>query len=81
MEKGNNLLEAYVDMILIHLNSKEPHFKGFLKELHEINCIVITNYKYDFNYIIELDDLEVPPSLFIASKIYNQFLKDIGAVL
>lgn len=81
MEKIYNLLEAYTDMILLHLNSKEPHFNGCVKELHGKTCIFITNYKHDFKYIIELDDLSVPPALMLALQIYNQFLKDMGVKL
>lgn len=77
MEKIYSLLEAYTDMILLHLNSKEPHFNGCLKELHGKNCIVITNYKHNFKYIIELDSLNMPPALMMALQIYKQFLKDM----
>ena len=81
MEKIYNLLEAYVDMVLLHLTSKEPHFNGFIKELNGINCIVITNYKHNFKYIVELDSLSVPPALMLALEIYKQFLKDMGVEL
>ena len=81
MEKEYNLLEAYTDMILLHLNSKEPHFNGCVKELQGKTCIVITNYKHKFKYIIELDSLSVPPALMLALQIYRQFLKDMGVEL
>lgn len=77
MEKIYNLLEAYTDMILLHLNSKEPHFNGCVKEHHGKSCIVITNYKHNFKYIIELDSLSVPPALMLSLQIYKQFLKDM----
>lgn len=73
-----NLLEAYVDMILIHLNSKEPHFNGYPTELNGITYIVITNHKYNFKYVIVLDTLNVAPALVVALDIYKEFLKDMG---
>lgn len=81
MEKIYNLLEAYTDMILLHLNSKELHFNGYVTELHGTQYIVVRNYKYDFNYIIELDTLEVLPTLAVALDIYKEFLKDMEVKL
>ena len=78
MEKIYNLLEAYTDVILLHLSSKEPHVNGYVTELNGRNCLVITNYKYDFKYIIILDTLDVLPALVVALEIYKEFIKEIG---
>lgn len=75
MEKIYNLLEAYSDMILFHLNSKEPNFNGRPTEIKGKTHIVITNDKYKFIYIIELDTLTVPPAVVVALDVYEEFLK------
>lgn len=75
MEKENNLLEAYSDMILLYLKSKEPNFNGRPTEIKGKTCIVITNDKCKFIYIAELDTLTVPPASVVALDVYKEFLK------